>query len=659
MIMTQILEVVEQIAERAKGGTQNVKDYICNLDTINQLASQRLSKAQWLQIKNALEKAGCKTADYRGFQEAVKEQNRNQSGAWLEGALGGEDEEVYFNKDGRMWVREPSFKERPIADWTGSISSSMTTEQGERVHVIEGKTVDGESFTLEIEAGDFEDPRKLSAFLGRSLPAGYGSSNHGMASRVPIALHKLSHTIQEQKLFKRTGWYKNRFLIRGREKPGETIRLDPHCDYNINPDSDLELGIKAFVNLIKSVELNQSLVCLAGMFAPTIRKFFTQSEKFCTFGIGNSGSLKTAFILTAIRIFAYEFDPDNSFMKWGIGSTVNGAMEVAATATDMMCLIDNFKPNTTKGVNLITLINALVEGGTKVRANRYGGGVASSKPLGTYPYFTGEDFPLDDQATVARCVPVIFDEDDDRANNMELIIAQNNAEHLCKIGEAWIDWIESKDGADKIKDIESTYFDRREYWFGVISSLLAPKSRLNKRRMATNTTTVELTIRCMMAHPVMGKAIEFVSDQDVLDAVFKVAETLCEGAAFADEGEKFLDYLKQLLQTGRVIVVEADQDMDMLDREERERAIGWEYRKDSNFVLVNIRLIRSKIGEVFRDYLGNISDKALKRKLIGSDAMIVSEKGDKRIQQRVDEGKVISGVLLRKDRIIIKEIVEL
>lgn len=157
------------------------------------------------------------------------------------------------------------------------------------------------------------------------------------------------------------------------------------------------------------------------------------------------------------------FIRDDLLIKWGEGATRNAIMALATHAHDLPTPIDNYKPVTGGGAkDFVNLIHNILEGGEKDRLNR-SAALVDTRPVFCWPISTGEDVPDKDPASLARLLVVHYGWPKGEANP-RLARAQALFPHLSAVGRVWLEWLESREGAEVVRLLSSLFPQKRAEW---------------------------------------------------------------------------------------------------------------------------------------------------------------------------------------------------
>lgn len=439
-----------------------------------------------------------------------------------------------------------------IADCDARITANLKNEDSSGSYKIEGITIHGSSFTIDIPADDFADQAKLKARFEVAMGHNCAVAAN-MSAHLGPAIKRLSNSdIPTVLAFSTTGWREifgiKRFLMPGVKIDGVEVSLPnpKHC-YHLSETADLEKALEALDHLLRAHPPEMTSVAFAFIMQPPLAELVGwQEERYALFIQGLTGSLKTAFAQILMCIWGEKFNLDSSLIKWGEGATNNAIMALASAARAMPFLLDNYKPNTGGGARaFINLTQNILEGGEKERLQK-NSELRTARSVSAWPLCTGEDIPDSDAATLARLLTVHVPAR--QGFNEELKIAQDLSAHLNAIGTLWLrvltEWI--KQGS-ALKSMSALSADFIRKWS---DKLHRDFPRLiNKMRVATNLATNELTWHLLLRIPALRPILQKYSDAHA-KGLIDIAQNLENSTRDATEAEKFLEALREALQTG-------------------------------------------------------------------------------------------------------------
>lgn len=508
----------------------------------------------------------------------------------------------------------------PVADFDAKIVEEAVTEEGYRIFIIAGKSVRGGDFRVEIPARDFSDDRMLKAAMEAAVGA-QDPVRAGMAKHLGPAIKLLTgNGLRRTHRRNRTGWDDDHFLIPGRESDNETITLPSQLPYYIDPNANLEQGLKALDALLLSLTPERTTVVAATAFqAPLALLAGWRDERYAIFIKGGTGSLKTSFCQTLMCIYGIGFLSDAALIKWGEGITRNAIMALATNAHDMPFLLDNYKPSTGYGErDFINLIHNIIEGGEKLRLNR-DAELRKNKPIFAWPISTGEDVPDKDPASLARILVVPFYWEKGK-DNSHLYEAHDLAHHLSAIGKVWLDWLESEEGAKEARQAAALFNKQRAQWAAFLQK--KRPDMVNTLRVSSNLASNQFTWAVLKSHPILGE-IACRYENAHKKGLLAIANDMACYTAEALEATRFLAALRELIAAKRVLLLAVGNEPQF---EDRDRTVGWLDEDGSAYLLPE--LVRQSVERLLAPTgLGGVSNVTLYSQLESLGFIASREKG--------------------------------
>jgi hypothetical protein len=552
---------------------------------------------------------------------------------------------TYSAHGGRIWYTGGR-TDKPVADFEAHISEEITLENGDRLYGIEGQTVHGRHFEVDVEASDFESSRDLKAHIGAA--AGAKAAVHAsMSKHLAPSIKLLSNGVEEKMRYRRTGWSPKGFLMPGRDFEGVEIEVEGDMPYHwADGEADEGKAREALEGLIEAIEPRATLPALAFLFTgPLVRGDLRKRVKRYGFFVrGQTGTLKTSWTQAAMSLWGPGWIEDENLIKFGEGTTSNAAITLASAAHDAVFYLDNFKPNTGRGGrDLVGFIHNVVEGGEKRRLNR-NSQLQERRDLRTWPIMTGEDLPDTDSAMLARMLSVEFPARDDAGWNDALDAAQTHHEHLPLAMRTWIEWLEGE-GADVAEEVMEGYSDRVDKWSRHLKSEcpMAVNPKRTAQNMAANTLAFDVLTQSPLGDVFEGYRAEY--QKAMADTV---TNDMGAYTATSLEADRFLKGLSEMWATGRVLLLHRGQQKVQPDDQ---NVVGW-YDDDGIYLSLD-----AAMKEVDRFYdrqggLQGISNKALCSQLQSLD-VIASQGSNRTTIQKWIEGK--NRRVLHLDRMALQE----
>lgn len=471
--------------------------------------------------------------------------------------LGSKDNELFF-----LVRTKNGIKDNLIANFVAWIEKEIEEEFGEKFYLVKGITKSGNEFEVEIAADDMMT--KLAPAIESAAGAMDGIAPK-MQSYVLPAIKALTKDVQKVRRFNRLGWMDNHFLLPGRDLPGvEKISTrQPFRIYMNGSD-----GTESLRNLIEALPEEKTTVLMSFLLAaPLAHVVGWRNKRFACFIQGRFNSLKTAWASAAMSIYGDFINADN-LLRWGEGATNVGLIGNAISVCDLPLFVDNFKPQTGRGVEgFVGFIHAVLEGGEKERGDGRGQ-LRETRPIYTWPFITGESVPDKDAATITRMIVVEF-QPQEKGLNARLDKVQTS-HSLPAIGYQWITWLESEEGRQVAKEVAAGLAEERLRWATII---MDEGSTTNALRVAGNLALLSLTWQIALRHPVIGQALSNYTIQ-FEQGLRLTSRLLASATEESQESETFLRVLAQLIETGRVKIINTRQDgPSMFDGD---RMVGWE-----------------------------------------------------------------------------------
>lgn len=494
----------------------------------------------------------------------------------------------YAQRGGQTLLKQGD-TEKVIADFEAVITREVTSESGDRIYRVAGRTRTGRTFERDIPAADFEDERKLATILGAAAGAS-GTVRAGMRKHLPPAIKLLSSGWEESMRYDRTGWRGDTFLVPGREVKGAEIELPKDLPYRVQHDADLSKAREALRAALAAVDPSKTTVALAFLLTPSMSRYIRLLKKYVLFVKGRTGSWKTSLMQVLMCLFGPDFIREESLIKFGEGATKNALLRLAAHAHDMPLLWDNFKPNVGGGdPELISTTHSIVEGGEKARLNR-NSELKERRDLRCWLACTGEDLPKTDAASLARMVILEF-ERPSTSRNPALDKAQLLSEHLSALGDAWLAWLESDEGrATAAKANELFNHFRGEY--AEYLRKQRPDSA-NILRVASNLASNRLAYEVAMSCPAFADVLS-EHWEDYQRGIKECADVMAGYTADSLEAYRFLAGLKSLIASRSVTLAKRLEPTDerVLNR------IGWH---DDNGFYIIVDLAIKHVEDLYRN----------------------------------------------------------
>lgn len=493
----------------------------------------------------------------------------------------------YAVENGQMIFKEETKRlgivHRPISDFYATVIKEEHLETGEIIRTIEVVGVRGGTFTLsQIMPDIWGNATKLAGYIAGRIST-QDRIYPRMAEHLPAAISALSNEITVKKLYERTGWLTDKFLIPGRFANGIEVRLT-RTPYSW---STVAYSDEALDALITAVDTRQSLPILSYVLGAPLAQKAGWHKRYVCMAVGRSGSLKTSFSKLATNIYAGQMISDDDLQEWGKAGTLIGIIKIGVAYCDMPYLLDNYKPNTGNGEqDFIDFVQLIVEGRERTRSKR-DGRLQNSDAIRTWPLVTGEDLPESDAATVARVLAVDFARTSDvRGVVRASRYASKGA--LGAIGVAWLEWLESSESIPIIQSVMADYDNRRDRWMVLIQA--ANDEVQNVLRCADNLTMNESAWLIACQHPLFGMLLRTYHN-DYCEGIERCAAAVAQRTAQSLEASVWLTTISGLLAKGAITLVRPGE----FNQFERDRMVGW---RDDDGIYISPAMIKQMVKDI-------------------------------------------------------------
>lgn len=424
----------------------------------------------------------------------------------------------------------------PICDGFARISAETRRENGDAIFTITGRgSEDSYTFSFDMPAEDFADPRKLSG----KLTAQFGACNVVGGLSGPI-IQRISRNIKKLKLITHPQWIDSKAAVPG-------LELIPNLKFNLHPrvpvdvsGSSIDEAEKCLQDLLEAWSLQDTTIAFTAILgAPVIARWFPDDR----FGLalrGMTGSGKTEAIKNLMSIYGRGYLSEANILKWGEGGTVNALLKTAALAGFMPWLVDNYKPiKQGSSQALISMVHAVLEGGEKLRLNR-NADFREAQGFSCTPIITGEDFP-EEASSLARVLVVDWSpiQDVNKLTNAQIL-----SENLPAIGKAWLTWLSLH--SEEVDEAKKTFArDRAE-----CVAALAEGGCVNAGRTGTAIALLKFVWSLASKCPELSDILRHCKE-DFEEGLYKLEGRVSQETAEAVEAEKFVESLQEIISSGK------------------------------------------------------------------------------------------------------------
>lgn len=409
----------------------------------------------------------------------------------------------------------------------------------ERYFVIRGKPVSAEDeFELTIKISDFVEDRSNKILNNMWAEDELGTMNLSV-------IKKLSpKPVKHIRILSRPVWVGDELVAPGLTSTDTRFKYERKVHVDFSNVGDPTAGREAIIKALLAFDpKNTTLLFATVLGAPVIAKLWP-GDRYCLFIQGTTQQKKTTAVMLFLSMYGQRYYNEASLVRWGDGATGNATEHLAAKTGPFPFLLDNYKQYTDKDpAALQRLIHAVVEGTEKDRLNRN----SELRPSMEYQcslLITGEQFPGQDAATRARIIELLWT---DAINLDYLTEAQGHIEDINSFGKAWLQWLNSADGQEAMREYAPKFDSAR------LRYLKAANNTASAGRLASNAAVVALVWEIFNqwpeGHDLAEQFFPYLKvaiDEHILNASADVGDQL--------DGEKFIAWLKAELYVGRYYV---------------------------------------------------------------------------------------------------------
>jgi len=452
-----------------------------------------------------------------------------------------------------------------IADGFSFIESQTRRENGDAIFTIRGRgSQDGHEFTFDIDAGDFSETRKLKA----KLTAQFGGSNVLKRDFNSEAIQRLTKKIKNFRLIEACRWIDGACAVPGLDLIDDlkfTVNKKVPCD--LSEHGDLDLGIKSLKALMEAWNPGHMAILAASIFGAPVAARWFQDDRYALALIGLTGTGKTEASRLMLSCYGRGYLQDGNLIRWNDGATGNAIAAMAAQSGFLPLLIDNFKViKSGSQAQLVGVLHAILEGSEKSRLDR-NAQLRSTLEFNCSPIVTGESY-IEESSTLARSILLEWQP---IADVTKLDSAQSQADNLLEVGRSWLTWISSSEGKAVIEEVRAGYPALRSEAVKALADL----GCINSGRIGSTVALIKSLWIIITKHPKIGPAIKQHSNA-LSDGLVQVMLNQAEDTVSANEGERFVSGLRELITTGRATIVIGAEGLGSVSvYEHPERVLGW------------------------------------------------------------------------------------
>lgn len=449
------------------------------------------------------------------------------------------------DKDGIIYHRtekvnkkgEPVYVKTKICDGYCCITEETRDEIGEASFTVEGRgSKDGHVFKFDITGRDFSDKRKLKA----ALVAHFGARNR-VKELTGDVIQSLTLDVKKLTLITSPRWIDGKLAVPGLDGTGFKFDLSRRVPANLS--TGWEMGGLAALKLILDTwpAENAAILIAADLASPVCGRWFP-GDRFGLALVGTTGrGLKTEALKHVMAIYGAGFLSEETLLRWGEGATNNAMLAIASACGCLPTGIDNYKATQRDGASkFVSVVHTILEGRERERLNR-NAELRETREYASTLLVTGEDLP-EEASTVARLLPVEWSTPPNLDKLTEL---QAIANHLPAVGRLWCEHLSSV--AELPMDAWKT--SRSE-----LVNMAKEAGAINPGRIGTTVAILKQVWMMALSSP-LGEVLKDYSS-NFENGLVSLIKNTAEAAEDATEASQFVDTLKELISSGRCIILD-------------------------------------------------------------------------------------------------------
>lgn len=550
----------------------------------------------------------------------------------------------YVFQDGMMQIYQVAVNEEtgteeetytPICTFTAQITGEIRDEFDNITYIITGQAIRGGAFTAQIDTETFGSPSKLKVAI-EACAGALDTVFAKMETHLGPAIKLLSEgvDVQRMKRYDRTGWIGGKFHIPGRVPDGVTIELPKVLPYRLEGVTDDAGALEALTLLMQSMPKAHAPVMLSSVMGPPAATLAGLSNhRYATMNMGQTGAYKTGVGMAFMSIWGAGFLDKDNLIKWGTGTTGNALMHVSTSVHALPELIDNYKSNTDRDNEFVKFIHAALEGGEKLRMK--GGKInqlRDVRDIQAWPVCTGEDMPSGDPATMARFIVI---KSRKNPNGVPDGIKTKSASRLHQIGAMWLDSLEGADRERLVNAVADRFDKAQSMWREYL--LKCNQGMPNVDRVASTLALNEACFYALTLHPIFGHVLKpyLVSHKEGLQ---EIGQQMSGATTDGLEAYRFMVAIREMLSTGRAILVKSQTHLDGLPKGDNEKVIGWDDSNGGAYLYPTTA--RMMVEKVMGVKLSDMSNAAIGNQLMELGWIASHDKGRSE-KTRKNQGKTL------------------
>jgi hypothetical protein len=449
------------------------------------------------------------------------------------------------DKDGIIYHRtekvnkkgETAYVKTKICDGYCCITEETRDEIGEASFTIAGRgSQDGHEFNFDITGRDFSDNRKLKA----ALVAHFGARNR-IKELTGDVIQSLTLDVKKLTLITSPRWIDGRLAVPGLDGTGFKFDLSRRVPANLSTGEE-DKGLAALKLILDAWQAENAAISIAADLASPVCGRWFPGDRFGLALVGTTGrGLKTEALKHFMAIYGTGFLSEESLLRWGEGATNNAMLAIASACGCLPTGIDNYKATQRDGASkFVSVVHTILEGRERERLNR-NAELRETREYASTLLVTGEDLP-EEASTVARLLPVEWSTP---PNFDKLTELQAIANHLPAVGRLWCGYLSS---------IAELSMDAWKASRSELVKVAKEAGAINPGRIGTTVAILKQVWMMALSSP-LGEVLKDYSS-DFENGLVSLIKNTAEAAEDATEASQFVDTLKELISSGRCIILD-------------------------------------------------------------------------------------------------------
>jgi hypothetical protein len=470
------------------------------------------------------------------------------------------------DKDGIIYHRtekvnkkgETVYVKTKICDGYCCITEETRDEIGEASFTIAGRgSQDDHEFNFDITGRDFSDNRKLKA----ALVAHFGARNR-IKELTGDVIQSLTLDVKKLTLITSPRWIDGRLAVPGLDGTGFKFDLSRRIPANLSTGEGKK-GLTALRLILDTWPAENAAILIAADLASPVCGRWFPGDRFGLALVGTTGrGLKTEALKHVMAIYGAGFLSEESLLRWGEGATNNAMLAIASACGCLPTGIDNYKATQRDGASkFVSVVHTILEGRERERLNR-NAELRETREYASTLLVTGEDLP-EEASTVARLLPVEWSTP---PNFDKLTELQAIANHLPAVGRLWCGHLSS---------IAELSMDAWKASRSELVKVAKEAGAINPGRIGTTVAILKQVWMMALSSP-LGEVLKDYSS-DFENGLVSLIKNTAEAAEDATEASQFVDTLRELISSGRCIILNHIYTGEEITRP---NVIGWRLKED-------------------------------------------------------------------------------